>query len=223
MPPTCRFPAGLAIASLLLAALFSGCFSRTAEQVSDAPEDSTAPTSPTSCSIAVIDLDRVARGIGAVEKIRDAVAQFERKCVVELRQTTADLFGDHQPSGESISEFDAATAPLVANLSADQQREFNKTLRAAQSLLVVREQRLRDDFLNEVRPYAYQIARQQGCQLVLTTDQVYVAAEQVDITTPVIRRICEINAAAPAEASLTSADENQPIPKLASGGSFKME
>jgi Skp family chaperone for outer membrane proteins len=204
-------------------ALFAGCSSQPPEQLTDAGESTTKSTATTICSIAVIDLDRVALGIGAVDKIREALGRLEQKCLTELRQTTAAMFGQHTPSGNDLAEFDASTGPLVASLSAEQQREFVSSLRAAQAQMLTREKKLRDDFLNEVRPYAYQIARQQGCELVLTTDQVYVATDQVDITAEVIRTICDINAEAESAASRAAADSSKPVPKLASGGSFKMD
>jgi Skp family chaperone for outer membrane proteins len=208
----------MVVAGLLFVALFAGCYSQSPDQLTDAGEQ---PAQASSTSIAVIDLDRVALGIGAVDKIREALGRLEQKCLTELRQSTSAMFGEHTPSGNDLAEFDASTAPLVGNLSVEQQREFAKSLRAAQAQILSREQKLRDDFLNEVRPYAYQIARQQGCQLVLTTDQVYVATEQVDITPEVIRTICEINAQA--AVPVGRADElSKPVPKMASGGSFKL-
>lgn len=214
-PPTARF---------LFASLFafclahsSGCSSSVPSPVESQPTQVSASLPAATFSVAVIDLDRVAEGIGAVEKMRQALAQFEQKTIADLQQSTAHFFGDQAPTGTDFATFDKMASPLVDALPEDQQREFVASVRAAQSQLLVRQQQLRKDFLNEVRPYAFQIARDQGCPLVLTTDQVYVATEQMDITDSVIRRITQINASATATSSSPSAS---PPAKLASGGSF---
>ncbi len=207
----------LAPAAVFCLLLVTGCFSGSTDtRATTSKETSEAATTPP-CSIAVIDLDRVAVGIGAVEKMRIALQQLEQKTVAELQQSSVALFGDSAPTGANFMEFDKSAAPLVEGLSAENQKEFAKSIRNAQGEMLVRQKQLRDDFLNEVRPYAFQIARDQGCQLVLTTDQVYVATEQVDITDEVVRRITEINAAAASSQSSASA---APPAKLASGGSF---
>ena len=196
-----------------------GCSHKAADVPATKVAESVKPTSATAFSIAVIDLDRVADGIGAVDKMRVALQQFEQKTVADLQQSCATLFGESVPAGSNFAEFDKSAAPLIDRLSAEQQKEFAKHLRMAQNQLLARQKQVRDDFLNEVRPYAFQIARDQGCQLVLTTDQVYVATEQVDITDEVVRRISAINAAA-ATGNSSAATTASPPAKLASGGSF---
>ena len=215
----------IAFATPLLALVcLTGCWSR---GTSSAPSSTANSTPPAPCPVAVIDLDRVARDIGAIDKIRAALAQSETTMVAELQQATAPFFGGQPIAAQSFSDFDRVAAPLVEKLSDEQQKAFVKNIRAAQSQFAIRQQQLRIDFLNEVRPCAYQIARDQGCQLVLSTDQVYVATEQVDITSDVIRKIAEINAAAQASAggaaSANPGGAQHPPPKLASGGSFKVQ
>src|SRR5262245_43404956 len=121
----------VACAGLLAFCILSGCYSKAPKPVAESNDRSDVSTTSSANSVAVIDMDRVAVGIGAVEKMRDAMNELERKCLTELRQATAEIFEDHKPSGGDLAQFDAATAPLVANLPAEQQREFNKSLRLA--------------------------------------------------------------------------------------------
>jgi hypothetical protein len=154
--------------------------------------------------------------------MRNAIAQYETQLLKEVRTATGPLFETTKPVGDTFAEFDRSAARLIEDLSPDRQKEFVQKIRAAQAQIEVCRRQIRQDFLNEVRPYAFQIARGNGCQLVLTTDQVFVAAEQVDITSEVIQKIRALNEAAEAT---SAANENsaERVPKLASGGSFPIQ
>lgn len=156
-----------------------------------------------------------------MDKIRSAMRQFEKSAIADLQDATATLFGATTPMGDDFDAFDKSAAPLVAAMPADRQREYSQHRLAAQNQLRTRERQLREDFLGEVRPIAFQIAHDQNCQLVLTTDQVYVATAQVDITPEVVSRIANINSSAAASPLPQPAAESSA--KLASGGSFPIK
>ncbi|HMO15256.1 MAG TPA: OmpH family outer membrane protein [Pirellulaceae bacterium] len=208
---------GLA-AILILQALSVGCGKPTiAEQDLVQPSSTTEASQAT--AIAVIDLNRVAEQIGAIERIRTAVADYE----FELRNRLTQIKDQFE------LEISEKRSSQTDDLNRQDQGELDKLMVKHQSALeqqtliannelVAHENQLKLKLLNQVRPIAYEVANERGMSIVLTTAQVYAATPTSDITDEVAKRIKKINSEAQSNVDKKS---NTRVANLPGGGEFK--
>lgn len=170
-------------------------------------------------SIAVIDLNVIAEEIGARQKITDSMKERENDLVDQLSgyrdrldQQVEDLrshWGDNL-NDEQQTDLDRTLA--------DNQSKIGLQIQAAQSQLATHHARLKMELLNQVRPVAFQVAREQGMSVVMTTGQVYAIGPEQNITQAVIEQILKLN-----QSTTTAPPAHPPgvrIAELPGGGEF---
>ncbi len=193
-----------------------GCQRETTTQTA-APPDKVAAASRS--GIAVIDLNRLADGIGATEKIRDAIRATEQELVQDLVADRKAWFDE--ASAESMSEFTTVAQSKFDELPEDDQKSLAQETQAAQALLLRRQLELREEFQKQISGVAFEIAREHGFDTVLTTGQVFATTAEHDITAAVIARIQARNQAAVRDGE-SSTQSPPTTAKLPGGGSFPL-
>ena len=182
-------------------------------------EKSASVVTDASDLIAVIDLNAVAREIGASTKIDLALKKHEEELVSQFNGLKAEL-------GRRVGELQSANDDLndqkqnqLDELTADNSAKLTMQAQAAQTQLSTHHSKLKQQLLNQIRPVAYEVAKERGMQLVLTVSQVYAAGPEVNITEEVIKRIKHIN-----DSAQSKAVSKQEVPrvavKLPGGGEF---
>ncbi len=169
--------------------------------------------------IAVIDLNVVAQEIGARDKINFALQQRENELIDELDQLKSDLNQQRQSiQAEYGQDLNQQQQSELDRLLTEHQQKIGLQVQAAQSQLVTQQAQLKVKLLAEIRPVAYQIAQENGMQIVLTSSQVYVAGPNVDITQQVIQRIKQINAGS--DSTSRSEPPTMRVAEMPGGGDF---
>ncbi len=203
---------------LLIAVLLSGC-SRTVAV--DSEPEGTVPTDQqtTPFNVAVIDINEVARQIGAMDKIRFAMAEFELELQSQLNMIKDRLDEEVESKKKAYNnDLNQQAAGELDSLLAKHQSSLEQQTFAANSQLAAHHNQLKLKLLNQVRPIAYQVANERGMSVVLTTAQIYAATPTADITNEVVQRIQQINAV-----TESSSDDDRPkrLANLPGGGDFK--
>ena len=143
-------------------------------------------------TVAVIDLNTVARRLGFDKQLTAAVQQRE----TSLNQQLATVKTSYEKQiAEQQRRFGAAPAPQQAQVLADMQKQagvgLNQARQKAKQDLASHSTQLAEQFRDQVRPIAREIAREKGLSVIVTkNDSVlfdYDAA--VDITDAVVQRI----------------------------------
>ncbi len=184
-------PCVYALCSLLALAALTGCQkgapTETAAKSDKVAEHTRAP-------IAVIDLNRLVSGIGATDKIREAISQTEHKLVSDLIQSNQEIFPDI--AADTWAEFNTVASKKIDSLAPDQKKSLLRDAQSVQSQLVRRQIELRDKFYREVSEIAFQVAQEQGYDALFTTGQIMATTNEHDITDKVISRINQNNQSA---------------------------
>ncbi len=198
---------------LLTGLLITGC-STTADSVASNNEEQQSNT-----TIAVVDINEIARQIGATDLIQQSVSQFESKIKSELQEFKARLDQEYDVRQASISsDLNVQNQEELNALQVTHQTALSKESMLWQSQLNAHHNKLRRDLLDQIRPVAYQIANEQGMSIVLTTSQVYAAGPAADITKQVAARINTHNR----EIGVSPATDNtQRVADLPGGGAFQ--
>lgn len=159
--------------------------------------------------VAIVDVDAVAREIGADKQVLDALKQAQDNLNTRLKDTQAAM----------QKQFDEAVAKAGGDKASDEQKQqlaqFNQRLqtqfaqyKGQAQVTLNREQAKRVlAFREKVRPVALDIAKGKGLSVVLQkSDQVIGFAESVDISKEVA---AQLKAAEP-KAEATAAPEAAP-------------
>ena len=206
---------------LSISLLSLGCRPESSSQTAS-PPDQVATVSKS--TIAVIDLSRLADGIGATEKIRDAVHQAEQDLVRSLVQDNPDVAATD--AVQSLTDFTALAREKIEDLPAEKKQALAEETQAAQALLLQRQLELREQFQKQVSTVAFEVARERGFDMVLTTAQVFATTADHDITAGVIERIKQRNAGTAGNSSTGQPAKPQSpaatTAKLPGGGNFPL-
>ncbi len=157
--------------------------------VTPASHASETPEAPAH-SVAVLDLDTVAKRVGRLDEINAAVKERQ----ADLNERMEILRRSYQfEFDQKKSEFgDAPTDEQQKQLATIQQRMNNGIVQArqqAQQELALHQNALRTRFHEEVRPLARRIAEGRGMSVVITQNFVFAAPETVDITNEVVEQM----------------------------------
>ena len=193
------------------------------QQTGESNEE-TAPSPASSnwsdaCQIAVIDINEVARQIGAMDKINASMGRMESELNGQLAtyQETLDKRLEEEKQKFDTDLNERQQGELDA-LLASRQRSLQQQTQLAGSQLAAHHNQLKLKLLNEIRPIAFEVARKRGMNLVVTTQQVYAARPEADITAEVVERIKQVNAHSDSREQSAPATR---VAELPGGGAFK--
>ena len=205
----------------ILGTLLSGC-GKVASTTEPTPETSPA-TTPAIETIAVINLNVVAQEIGAMDKINVILNEKKDHLVGQLNDLKSQL-------GKKRDEIQTQ---FGTDLNEQQQGELDQMLvehqntlqlqtQAANSQLATTHAQLKRVLLDQVRPVAFEVAKEHGMNIVLTTGQIFAAGNNIEITQQVIERIRELNEAGKIEetSALQSPAPSERVANLPGGGAF---
>lgn len=156
----------------------------TANQV--VPESAGTPL----LNVAVVDVNTVALKVGSLDEMQASVnakkQEIQDRLAVLNEGYTKGLLDAQKrygttPSEEQNKELTDLTNQYTAGAIKAQQQ--------AQLELSQHENQLKLHFLNSIRPIAYQVATEHGFEVVLTTQQVFAAGPDSDLTEHVVKRI----------------------------------
>jgi len=189
-----------------------GC-NRTGHSVSqsDPPQDPPQPAE----LIAVIDINEVARQIGAMDEIRQSLAEYQSDLTSKLNSFKDELNQQYLDEQERrTDDLNAHESGELDEMLAKHQRAISQQALLAENQLAKHHNQLTNRLIDQIRPVAFEIASEQGMQVVLTTAQIYAAGPQTDITQAVAQRMNqqkaksdEKKAAAPRVAELPGGGE----------------
>lgn len=224
---SCRSFALSAVAMLIL--FESGCRKGSVEQPEVAGADNEAKQAAVAakgdcCSdgIAVIDLSVLANEIGATELINESIQKREQELIGKLKEFRVELeerVAEFQGKNPEDAEGDKGG---LDQLLAENKARLAMQAQAAQSQLATHLATLQQKLFDDVRPVAWRIAQSRGLSVVMTTNQIYAALPERDITQAVVEEIRRINAENP-EKSLTGSGKLEGASRFAEmpgGGSF---
>jgi len=175
---------------LCLMVAVSGCNKKEKKEESKSAE---APATIASELIAVIDLNRVAQEIGAQAKIDLSLKNKEQELLTRFNGLKAELSRRVTELKSGKSDLNDQKQNELDQMTVEHQNKLTLQAQVAQSQLLAHHSGLKQKLLSDIRPVAYQVARDKGMQIVLTVGQVYAAGPQVNITSDVVTRIKEIN------------------------------
>lgn len=166
--------------------------------------------------VAIVDVDAVAREIGADKQVLDALKQAQDNLNTRLKDTQAAM----------QKQFDEAVAKAGGDKASDEQKQqlaqFNQRLQdqfsqykgQAQVTLNREQAKLVLAFREKVRPVALEVAKGKGLDVVLQkSDQVISFAESVDISKEVAAKLKAQQAAEPAEPKAEAKEAPKAAPK----------
>lgn len=185
---------------------------------SNNPEAVVESDKSTSTDIAVVDINEVARRIGAMEIIQQSMIDLEMELKTKLSQYRSDLDQEYEDQRTKYSDDlnDQAQGELDS-LLVKHRNSFAEQSKLAQNQLAAHHNQLKKKLLNQVRPVAYEIANKKGMSVVMTTSQVYAAGPSSDITEAVAKRINEMNSENGTE---NQEREGKRVADLPGGGAF---
>lgn len=212
-----RWLAGLLTVPLLVLAFApAGCdWQQTEQSAEKAPTAEAATGQSPVGTVAVIDLDRLARELGIDRQMAQAIKQREQSLNQKLAVVKASFdeqielkaaeFGE-QPTREQES--------TVADYQRQAHQQLNEYRSQAQSDLNQYQQQVIVRFRREVRPVAQQVAAERGLSMVVTRNDsvVFSYQESVDITDAVAEQLSgvRIEFLAPSEGPVQQ--RLQPVP-----------
>ena len=173
-----------------------------------------APQSIT--AVAVIDVNEIARSSGKLDEINLELNKKE----AELNTALESLRKLHQDQittmKDGFSEDESKTAEqqqdALNKLKTIQASEYNRRWQDHRLQLSRLKQRLDEQFLNEVRPLASEIAEQKGLSVVIRKENIFTISDQCDITADVSQSYIEAHPAEEKEAVVAKMPDH--------GGSF---
>ena len=191
-----------------------GC-GRGHKQVAEKPAN--VESFATSEKVAVIDINEVARQIGAMDKIRKSMAEFEAQLKTKLDGFKNELDLQYQDEQARRNEdLNNHNSGELEDLLAKHQQAIGQQALLAENQLANHHNQLKLKLINQIRPIAFDIAKEQGMAMVLTTSQIYAAGPEADITKAVADRINKMNS------SQEKTDDQIPrVANLPGGGEFK--
>lgn len=182
---------------------------------------STQSTSSANDAIAVIDLNVVAEEIGARQKINDSLRVRETELSNQLSSFQEDLEGKLEAYRSGLSAESSEQDKAKLNEMLLQNRSLvAKQAQAAQAQLAGYHASLNQTLFDQVRPVAFQVARSRGLSIVMTTNQVYAASPERDITHQVVEEIQRLNSTGEAAVSAVVEAPETRVAELPGGGQF---
>ena len=185
---------------------------------SNNPETVVESNGSSNTDIAVVDINEIARQIGAMEIIQQSMIDLEMELKTKLSQYKSDLDQEYQDRRKEYSDdLNDQAQDELDSLLVKHRGSFSEQSMLAQNQLAAHHNQLKKKLLNQVRPVAYEIANKKGMSVVMTTSQVYAAGPSSDITEAVAKRINELNSGNSAE---KQAREGKRVADLPGGGAF---
>lgn len=208
------------ICLLVVSIIFHGCSRQQSAQESNESDSNGSKSDSSKASIAVIDLDLVAKELGASQTLDKLVAEREKELdeLVMLnreafRQEYLKLqqkFGD-TPSSDQLLQ--------LSDLQDKHNQSIVQQIKESRIKLINYRNQVSIKFMEEVKPIAYEKAQARGLTIVLSKGQFFIADSQIDITKDVIDEIKQINAKANA-VSLPPLPTNDRTARIPDGGTF---
>ena len=146
-------------------------------------------SAPSQGGVAVLDLDRVAAALGWEQSFNDAMSAKDRTLTSQVEQTKLSLERELKDLQDSygLEPTDAQRIQL-AQFTQQANEQFQGLVNAARQETVTFRTQLINQFRERVRPFAEDVARENGFALmVLRTDPVYVILPEADVTGKVIQ------------------------------------
>lgn len=194
--------------------LASTAISKAATPINDPVDDTAASrdeTKPNSAAlaasgdvvigVAVIDLNRVAIGLGKLPVFEKEITEHRKFLEEQVRMVDAKYVEDIKTLEQAVATggTKAQNEELILKKQ-ERQVAFTEAKREAGSRLNEFEQSVKRRFMDEVRPIAYDVAQRNGFGIVLTVPQVFAfrVDSNQDITERVIDRMRANNPQKPA-------------------------
>jgi Skp family chaperone for outer membrane proteins len=209
---------GIAMAGLLV---LGGCSRGTDDaSATDSPPPATAD-SPNGWGIAVVDLNEVARQIGAFDKIDHSLGEIQGELANRLNDLKAQLDEEYSRQRDQLpTDLNETQQSQLDALLTRHQQNLRQQTQLAYNHLATQHDQLKLRLINEVRSVAYEVAHELGRSYVFTSAQLYAADPRADITQKVIERINERNQAAQAKANGAGPPSVPHVAELPGGGQF---
>ncbi len=189
----------MAFVSCALLGCLVGC--EYAPSKGSAGTDSQRGDAPAAGTVAVIDLDAVARQLGRDKQIGGAIQQRQASLNEQLATVKASY---EQEIAEKQRQIASLPSPEQSESLANIQRKagtnLNEIRRRAQQNLNTHRLQLVNSFREEVRPFAQQVAREKGLSVIVTKNDsvVFDYDAAADITVEVAERMATSQPSAPA-------------------------
>jgi Skp family chaperone for outer membrane proteins len=175
-------------AGCLLAASLGGC------NRSEGPSPANRQAQNVLGAVAVIDLDTVAQKLGRDKKMSESIQQHE----AALNQQLANIKVSYEKEiSDKQSQFGQAPSQeqvqLLSNMSRQATASLNQVQQKAKSDLNQHRVQIVQQFRDEVKPIARQVASEKGLSIIVTRNEtvVFDFTSAVDITEDVVRKMQE--------------------------------
>ena len=142
--------------------------------------------------VAVVDLDEIARRIGRAKEMDDAVGQKSNEINAELSKLQAGYVKQFEAQREKVGEkADDAEQQKLANYGADLDQKFNVSRQQRSNELAAYRQELIQQFRDDVKPIAQQIAAERGMTILVTKNDtvIYAYEQDCDVTDAVAAKM----------------------------------
>ena len=175
-------------AGCLLAASLGGC------NRPEGPSPANRQAQNVLGAVAVIDLDTVAQKLGRDKKMSESIQQHE----AALNQQLANIKVSYEKEiSDKQSQFGQAPSQeqvqLLSNMSRQASASLNQVQQKAKSDLNQHRVQIVQQFRDEVKPIARQVASEKGLSIIVTRNEtvVFDFTSAVDITEDVVRKMQE--------------------------------
>ncbi|MEQ8210779.1 MAG: OmpH family outer membrane protein [Lacipirellulaceae bacterium] len=182
--PISKVSAVLSNVCLLAAALLVGC-----------SQDSTSEpqkTTPSTGSVAVIDLDRVAQQLGQDKRITQTLTASQtnlQQQLTKLAQNYQQQITQKKQAAEGATTGDNAIQ--LASFQREASAKLNEARQQVTRDLASQRSQLIASFRQQIKPYAREAARARGLSVIVTNNDsvIYDYVASVDITDDVVKAI----------------------------------
>ncbi len=168
---------------------------------------------PVQWNVAVIDVNLISKEVGLLAAVQASLKNKQQEVTDRLGIMELGYKGKLEEAKKRYGE----------TLTAEQQKEIEEVTRgfntsllragdAGRKEIAAFENQLKLHIVEEIRPIAYQIARERGFSIVLTTQQIFAAGPDVNLTATVIERY---------KATHPQAAPTKPEQIISRGGEFK--
>jgi Skp family chaperone for outer membrane proteins len=168
------------------------------------PATAAAPT------VAVIDVNDVARRVGMMDQITLMVEEKQRELEKQFALSQQRLSNEYEQTAQLIpGQPTAEERNQLLQLQQTHMRKLTSEWNALQDAVVEYHNELKDEFMDSVRPIAFAVAKNRGITTVLTTKQVFSVDERCDITVEVATEMRRILTEAALQTSNVPATETR--------------
>lgn len=151
-------------------------------------------------SVAVIDLDEIARRLGSDKQIVQSVSQRQTALQSKLKELAQQYVAQIEEQRKTLPAEQAKEAEVtVASWQQQANANLNQVKRQAEADLVNHRSRLMDQFREQVKPVARMVAQRRGLGVIVTKNDsvVFDYVSTADITSEVVDELMAHAAAAP--------------------------